>query len=140
MFHPAVREPMALQAARHYNRFSTGRLWLAAAVADADAEGEGEGLDVGEAGVAHHLLHRFAGDEGVDGLREVFVGPGFVTGNPGGGAGEDFGEVEVVEGVEDAIGGEREFENDQAAAGFEDSVKFSQGGRGVGDVADAEGE
>ncbi len=32
-------------------------LCLQAAVADADAEGEGEGLDVGKAGVFHHLLH-----------------------------------------------------------------------------------
>jgi hypothetical protein len=72
-----------------------------AAVADADAEGEGEGFDVGEAGGFHHFLHRFSGDEGVDGLGEVFVGAGFVAADPGGGAGEDFGEVEVVEGAEE---------------------------------------
>ena len=131
---------MPLQAARHYNRFSTGRLWLAAAVADADAEGEGEGLDVAKAGVAHHLLHGVAGDEGVDGLGEVFVGPGFVTGNPGGSAGEDFREVEVVEGAENSVRRQREFEDDQAAAGFEDAMEFFQGGGGIGDVADAEGD
>jgi hypothetical protein len=72
-----------------------GILIFDSAVADADAEGEGEGLNVREAGGFHHLLHGFSGDEGVDGLGEIFVGAGFVAADPGGGAGEDFGEVEV---------------------------------------------
>ena len=43
-------------------------------VADADAEGHGFGEDVGEAGLLHAVLHGLAGDEGVDGFGEVFVG------------------------------------------------------------------
>ncbi len=113
---------------------------LYSAVADADAEGEGMGFDIGETGGFHHVLHGLAGDEGVDGLGEVFVGAGFVAGDEGGGAGEDFGEVEVVERAEEAVGGEGELEDDEAAAGFEDALEFFDGGEGVLDVADAEGD
>ncbi len=81
-----------------------------------------------------------AGDEGVDGLGEVFVGAGFVAGDEGGGDGHDFFEVEIVEGEEEGVGGEGELEDDEAAAGFEDAGEFGDRVLPVGDVSDAEGD
>ena len=93
-----------------------------------------------EAGLLHAGLHGVAGDKGVDGFGEVFVGAGFVARDEGGGAGEDFAEVEVVEGAEEGVGGEGELEDDEAAAGLEDAGEFVDGFAPVGDVSDAEGD
>ena len=111
-----------------------------AAIADADAEGHGELLDFREAGGGHHADHLLAADEGVYGFGEIFVSTGFVAADEGGGAGEDFAEVEIVHGQQEGIGGEGEFENDEASAGAEDALEFADGGERVGDVANAEGD
>src|SRR5438045_2231415 len=63
-----------------------------------------------------------------------------VAADPGGGSREDCAGVKVVEAAEQGVGGEGEFEDDQAAAGAEDAVELADGGGGVGDVADAEGD
>src|SRR5688572_2187339 len=95
------------------------------------------GFDLGEAGLFHHVLHGVAGDEGVYGLGEVFVCAGFVAGNESGGAGEDFGEVEVVEGAEKAVGGEGELEDDETASWFEDAIELTDCGGRILHVANA---
>ena len=87
--------------------------------------------------ISHHLL---AADEGVHRFGEVFVGAGFVAADEGGGAREDFAEVEVVQAAQDRVGRQGEFEDDQPAAGAEDAMEFADGCGGVGDVADAEGD
>lgn len=102
-----------------------------------DAEGHAGDGDGGEAGVED-----FGGDAGVrgelvDGAGEVFVG-GAVAGDEGGEAGEDFLEVEIIEGAEEA-GGLGEFEDVEVPAGVEGAVEVGEGGGAVGEVAETEG-
>src|SRR4051812_8993210 len=86
-------------------------------VAHAHTKRHRELLDLHEPRSAEHLDHLLAADERVDGFGEVFVRAGLVAADEGRGAGEDFAEVEVVQAAKDRVGGEREFENDDASAG-----------------------
>src|SRR3954451_4975303 len=51
----------------------------------------------------HHLAHPLTRDKRIDALRQVLVGAGLVAADPGGGAGEDFAKIKVVEAAEDGI-------------------------------------
>src|SRR5690242_15482189 len=110
-----------IRRGRQCSQISEGLiLRLNAAIADTDAEGHGELLDLGEAGRGHHLHHLVAADEGIYRFWEIFVRAGFVAGDEGRRAREDFSEIEVVEGAQNPVRGEREFENDQSAAWAKD--------------------
>ena len=92
---------------------------------------------VGEAGVADELEHAGWAGEAFYGGGEVGVGCG-LAGDEAAYAGEDYFEVEVVEGSDEAFGLVA-VEDADLAAGAEDAEEFGEALFVVGEVAEAEG-
>lgn len=104
-----------------------------------DAEGEGVEGSGGEAGFVEGGFEVGGVDEGGDAAGEVAVGVG-VGGHPFAQEWEEKGEVKGVGGVEQGERGAGEFEDREGAAWFEDAEGFTEGERGVLDIADAVGD
>lgn len=76
----------------------------------------------------------------MDGAGKIAVGTGSVAGDQGCGARHEPPGVEVVEQAEWGKSGASELEDHESSAGTEDTGELAQGLRGVGDVADSEGD
>ncbi len=112
-------------------------LWFGGAVEAGGAEGVAGPGGVGEACVADELEHAGWAGEAFDRGGEIAVGGG-LAGDEAAYAGEDFLEIEVIEGSDEAFGLVA-VEDADLAAGAEDAEEFGEALFVVGEVAEAEG-